>query len=98
MHSPTLDKLRAAPLALAALALNACTGTSTGSPDADAAGRTAEQAQQFAISNGRLIAAALVATGGVLLIKFLWQSWPVRIILTAVVTGVVVYLAMGGGK
>lgn len=98
MRSPILDKLRAAPLALAAFALAACSGASTGQPDPNAPGRAAEQAQQFAIGNGRLIASIVIALLGMALVRFLWQSWPVRIIGTALIAGAVVYFAMGGGR
>lgn len=98
MRSPILDKLRAAPLALVAFALTACTGTSTGQPDPDAAGRTAEQAQQFAIDNGRLIGAAIIAACGVAFLAFLWRSPAMRIVGAMIIAGGFVYFAMGGGR
>lgn len=101
MHS-TIRAVRLAPVALAAWLVAGCSGFSPGQADPGAAGRGAEnagqKAQDFAVGNGRFVAAALVAVGGALFVRFLARSWQVRIIVAVLAGGAVVYFAMGGGK
>jgi hypothetical protein len=76
----TVRRVAALPLLASVWLLTACTGGSLGQADPNAPSRAGEKAQQFAVSNGRLIAAALVAIGVTWLLKWLTKSWPVRII------------------
>ncbi len=100
-HQATARTLRAArhlPLCLAAWVVTGCTGTSTGTPDPGAAGRAGDQAQQFALSNGKLIGAIIIALVGTTFLAFVWRSAVTKILLALVVGGAVVYYATGGGR
>ena len=92
-----LRHLRLLPLAIAAWALTACSGFSPGRADPGAAKSTGDQVQEYVINNGRLVAAVILALLGVVFIKWVLSSWPVRIIAALVIGGVVVYFATRTG-
>lgn len=90
--------LRLLPLAIAAWALTACTGASTGQPSAGAAKGIGDRLYSFAMTNPKMVAAIVIALIGTVFIAFLWKNMAIRIVLALLIGGTVVYFAMGGGR